>query len=143
MNSRLQVAESYEAINNTNSSTQMLFVSCPNWGVNPSDYGAYPICPLSNLTNDNGNLQGYTEFQGGPGYGALQSFTQTLTYDKLNRLRYGERQRRLDADLHSTPLPEWIGNMKPTGTGIAVPRTRRTDSIRLPTKSVDRGDVCL
>ena len=91
VNSRLQVAESYEAINNTNSSTQMLFVSCPDWGVNPSDYGAYAICPLSNRTNDNGILQGYTEFQGGPGYGTMQSFTQTLAYDGVNRLSFGER----------------------------------------------------
>ena len=117
MNSRLQVAESYEAVNNTNSSTQMLFVSCPDWGVNPSDYGAYPICPLSNRTNDNGNLQGYTEFQGGPGYGPLQSFTQTLAYDALNRLSSasdsGGWTRTFNTD-------QW-GNMKPTGTGITVP----------------------
>ena len=38
-NTRLQLAESYEAINNTNSSTQMLFVSCPRGRVREWDGG--------------------------------------------------------------------------------------------------------
>ena len=84
-NSRLQLQESYEAINNQIG--QMLFVSCPNWGVQTNnDWGVYAICPAVNQTNDNGNLQGYTEYQGGPGYPAFQTFNQTFTYDNVNRL---------------------------------------------------------
>ena len=129
VNSRLQVAESYEAVNNTNSSTQMLFVSCPDWGVNPSDYGAYPICPLSNRTNDNGNLQGYTEFQGGPGYGALQSFTQTLTHDKVNRLTSASDSggwTRTFTYSDTAGQNGQFGNMRMSGTGITVPTNAPT-----------------
>ncbi len=74
----MQVPESYESIGNNNNATQMLFVSCPNWGVNPNNYGTYDICPHATGTNDNGNLQGYTEYHGGPGYSSLLSFSQML-----------------------------------------------------------------
>src|SRR3982751_6605740 len=43
-NARLQPTESYDALNNTNSSSQMLFVSCPNWG-DTSNPGVYDLCP--------------------------------------------------------------------------------------------------
>jgi YD repeat-containing protein len=56
-NSRLQRTESYEAV--ANSSRNMLFVSCPNWGVN-TNVGVYDLCPHAAATNDNGNLQSYT-----------------------------------------------------------------------------------
>jgi len=46
-NARLQLQESYESINNQNTNPQMLFVSCPNWGVQTNgNWGAYNICPL-------------------------------------------------------------------------------------------------
>lgn len=41
----------------------MLFVSCPNWGVNPNNNWLYDICPHATATNDNGNLQAYTAAQ--------------------------------------------------------------------------------
>jgi RHS repeat-associated protein len=81
-NNRLQQTESYEALNN--SANAFLMVSCPNWGVN-SDAFVYEICPLANLTNDNGNLQSADEYYGGPGP-ALAHFGLNYRYDGLNRL---------------------------------------------------------
>jgi len=88
INVRMQIPETYESVNN-NGLSSMLFVSCPNWGVNPNNYGAYDICPHATTTTDNGTLQGYSEYLGLPGTGvnSNQPFaTQTLTYDGLNRL---------------------------------------------------------
>ena len=82
-NNRLQPTESYEAVNNN--SGQMLFVSCPNWGVN-NNQNVYSLCPTASQTNDNGNLQSYAELQGGPGYSQFLQFNQSFTYDGANRL---------------------------------------------------------
>ncbi len=82
-NNRLQPTESYEAVNNN--SGQMLFVSCPNWGVN-NNQNVYSLCPAASQTNDNGNLQSYAELQGGPGYSQFLQFNQSFTYDGANRL---------------------------------------------------------
>ncbi len=84
INSRMQAPETYEARNNSTSS--FLLITCPNWGVNPSNYGVYSECPTANNTNDNGNLQGYTEYQGGTGYSSLARFDAQFGYDGLNRL---------------------------------------------------------
>jgi hypothetical protein len=62
-NTRLQPGESYEAVNNSD----FLFVSCPNWGFTPNNYGLYDLCPKTagtTGTNDNGMLQSYTESHG-------------------------------------------------------------------------------
>ncbi len=77
-NSRLQQTESYESAGNQLGG--MLFVSCPNWGVN-SNAGLYDICPHASQTNDNGNLQSYSEFNNGVGW-----FSQSVSYDGVNRL---------------------------------------------------------
>lgn len=86
-NNRLQLAETYDSLDNVNSTANMLFSSCLNWGVNPN-YGAslYPLCPVSSATTDNGTLQSATFTAGGPQYSQLLSFTQTFGYDNLNRL---------------------------------------------------------
>jgi hypothetical protein len=78
-NNRLQAAETYEAVNNTNSPASMLSYSCLNWGVNPN-YGntLYPLCPVSSGSTDNGTLQSGTYTAGGPGYPQFLSMTQTL-----------------------------------------------------------------
>jgi len=92
-NGRLQQTESYEASYsasnpgaNLNTPTALLFVSCPNWGLNPGNLNAYDICPHASQTNDNGDLQAYDEYVGGPGASALQNFHDTFGYDHLNRL---------------------------------------------------------
>ncbi len=64
-NSRLQQTESYESAGNQLGG--ILFVSCPNWGVN-SNAGLYDMCPHASQTNDNGNLQSYSEFNNGVGW---------------------------------------------------------------------------
>jgi YD repeat-containing protein len=51
-----------------------------------ANWGIYDECPHSSNTNDNGTMQDYKEFQGGPGYPQFVEFTQTFTYDGLNRL---------------------------------------------------------
>jgi RHS repeat-associated protein len=80
----MQPTESYEAANNSTSS--YLFISCPNWGQDDSNYGTYNICPHYSGTNDNGTLQSYQESHGGAGYSSLLVFNDTFTYDNLNRL---------------------------------------------------------
>ncbi len=84
INSRMQVPEIYEAVNNSNTLGTMLFVSCPNWGTNPSNYGAYDICPHATQTNNNGNMQSYAEYLGGPSYLSQKVFSQTFGYDGLS-----------------------------------------------------------
>jgi hypothetical protein len=109
-NSRLQLEESYEATNNGRDTPNspnydpklMLFVSCPNWGVQTNgDFGTWIICPTVNQTNDNGNLQGYQEFLGGPTFSTLQNIQQTFTYDGTNRLKTAQRRnKRLEPDVY-------------------------------------------
>jgi RHS repeat-associated protein len=86
-NTRLQPTETYEAVNNTNSVSTMLQYSCLNWGTS-RNFGSslYGLCPVVNNTNDNGTLQGVTYDNGGPGYSNYLAFTQSFTYDKVNRL---------------------------------------------------------
>jgi RHS repeat-associated protein len=79
-----QPTESYEAVNNSTSS--YLFISCPNWGQDDSNYGTYNTCPHYSGTNDNGTLQSYQESHGGAGYSSLLVFNDIFTYDNLNRL---------------------------------------------------------
>ena len=81
-NSRLQPAETYQAIDNQ--PTQMLWYSCLNWGEQPNFGGAlFQLCPSSRTGNDNGNLQsaGYT-------HGGAQpvQFNEYFWYDNVNRL---------------------------------------------------------
>ena len=84
-NDRLQLSESYEAINNNNSN--ILQVSCLNWGVQPNFGGAILAqCPVSSTTNDNGDLQSVIFKNGGPGYPQFLSFTQSFGYDGVHRL---------------------------------------------------------
>ncbi len=91
INNRMQVPEIYEAVNNSNTLSTMLFVSCPNWGTNPSNYGAYDICPHATQTNNNGNMQSYAEYLGGPSYLSQKVFSQTFGYDGLNRLTLAQK----------------------------------------------------
>jgi YD repeat-containing protein len=84
-NSRLQQTESYELLNNLNTLATMLLVSCPKWGVNTNLY-LLDICPRAAQTNDNGNLQSYDEYMGGPGYTQPAHYGQTFAYDGVNRL---------------------------------------------------------
>ena len=84
-NGRLQLTESYESLGNANNVSGMLFISCPNWGLN-SNLNVFDLCPHSALTNDNGNLQSYDEYLGGPQASQYQHFAQTFGYDHLNRL---------------------------------------------------------
>ncbi len=126
-NSRLQLQESYEAISDgrdTPTSTNydpklMLFVSCPNWGVQTnSDWGAWIICPAENRTNENGTLQGYQEFLGGPGSSALQNIQQTFTYDGLNRLKTA--QEATSSWNRTYTYDQW-GNMAPSTSNSVIP----------------------
>lgn len=82
-NKQLRQTETYEAKNND--ASQMLFVSCPDWGEN-GNFGVYSLCPTNAGTNNNGNLKTYTEMHGGPGYSQFLRFSQTFGYDGLNRL---------------------------------------------------------
>ncbi len=80
----------------------------------PDNYGTYDICPHATGTNDNCNLQEYTEYHGGPGYSSLLSFSQMLGYDNANRLTSatdnGGWSRKFSYDQY--------GNMAPSaGTG--------------------------
>ncbi len=126
-NSRLQLQESYEAISDgrdTPTSTNyypklMLFVSCPNWGVQTnSDWGAWIICPAENQTNDNGTLQGYQEFLGGPTFSALQNIQQTFTYDGLNRLKTAQEAT---SSWNRTYTYDRWGNMTPSTSNSVIP----------------------
>ena len=83
-NTRMQPTESYEAVNN--SSGSFLFISCPNWGEDDSQYATYNMCPHYSGSNDNGTLQSYEEMHGGPGYPSFLVFNDIFTYDGLNRL---------------------------------------------------------
>lgn len=115
-NSRLQLQESYEAINNQNTNPQMLFISCPNWGVDTnSNWGAINACPYVNQTNDNGALQGYTEYLGTT---ASQSFGQTFTYDGVNRLKIA--QEGTSGWNRTYNYDQW-GNMTPGTTNSVIP----------------------
>ena len=68
-NNRLQLASFADAIGND--PTQSLLIETSNWG----------------STNNNGNLQGTTTFEGGPGAQAnLAQFSRVFTYDSINRL---------------------------------------------------------
>jgi RHS repeat-associated protein len=68
------------------STSSYLFISCPNWGQDDSNYGTYNTRPHYTGTNDNGTLQSYQESHGGAGYSSLLVFNDTFTYDNLNRL---------------------------------------------------------
>ncbi len=87
-NNRLQPTETYESLNEANTVSNMLFISCLNWGVSPN-FGSYlyGVCgsPVTG-TNDNGNLQSVTFSNGGAEYSQYQSFTQTFGYDGVNWL---------------------------------------------------------
>ena len=82
-NPRLQQTESYDMLFNDPSHT--FFVSCPNWGSSENP-GVYDLCPHPARTPNNGNLVGYDEYHGGPGYPRFLTFHQSFTYDRLNRL---------------------------------------------------------
>jgi len=56
--------------------SNMLFVSCPNWGTNPNNYGTYDICPHAAQTNNNGNMQSYAEYLGSPNYSVQNTLVQ-------------------------------------------------------------------
>ncbi|HET9790980.1 MAG TPA: hypothetical protein VFR08_06735, partial [Candidatus Angelobacter sp.] len=77
----------YESLNNVNSTSNMLFVSCLNWGSSRS-FGAalYDVCPAAPSAKNNGTLQSYTAMNGGPGYSQFLTFNQTFGYDNVNRL---------------------------------------------------------
>jgi hypothetical protein len=49
-----------------NGNVGFLFISCPNWGVKPSNYGTNDICLHARATNDNGNVQSYSEYHADP-----------------------------------------------------------------------------
>lgn len=88
-NTLLQPTESYETTNGSGLVGTTLFVSCPNWGLTNNTSGSntsFNICPAASNTKNNGTLQGYAEYQGGPGYSSYLSFSQSLSYDGLNRL---------------------------------------------------------
>ena len=82
-NKQLRQTETYEARNND--AGQMLFVSCPDWGEN-GNFAVYSICPVNSGGGNNGNLKGYVEYHGGPGYPQFLAFSQQFGYDGLNRL---------------------------------------------------------
>ena len=46
----------------------------------------YSICPVNSGSGNNGNLKGYVEYHGGPGYPQFLAFSQQFGYDGLNRL---------------------------------------------------------
>ncbi len=97
----------------------MLFVSGPNWGVQTnSDWGAWIICPAENQTNDNGTLQGYQEFLGGPTFSALQNIQQTFTYDGVNRLKTA--QEGTNSWNRTYTYDQW-GNMTPSTSNSVIP----------------------
>jgi RHS repeat-associated protein len=81
------MSQSYETLNNIDSTAAMLSIACLDWGVNPNFGGMLaPLCPASSAATDNGNLKNATYKSGGPGYSSLLSFTQSYAYDKVNRL---------------------------------------------------------
>jgi hypothetical protein len=89
-NNRLQQTESYEAINNSNSATQMLFVSCSDWG-STTNPGVYDLCPHPTPSHaNNGNSQCYTAYHGGPGLSQFLGFGQSFTCGAVNRLNHAD-----------------------------------------------------
>ncbi len=71
-NSRLQPGCMWDAVNND--PKFYLFSTCPNWGG----------------SNNNGNLQGNTQSEGGPGpLGTLTTYQDSFSYDGANRLTSG------------------------------------------------------
>jgi YD repeat-containing protein len=86
-NSRLQLVQSYESLQNTNDPAHMLLVSCPQWGFGAVSTQPNVICPASPTAADNGNLLGYIEKLGTPGAASYVTITQpSITYDGVNRL---------------------------------------------------------
>jgi RHS repeat-associated protein len=83
-NRHFQPTKIYAAINDSPNS--FLFMECYNWGA-PNADGYYGTCPTWSGTNDNGNLYGSVTYTGGPGaQSSLTAYTDTFTYDGLNRL---------------------------------------------------------
>jgi hypothetical protein len=86
-NTRLQLVQSYESLQNSNDPAHMLFVSCPQWGFGAVSTQPDVICPASPAAADNGNLLGYIEKLGTPGATSHVTITQpSIIYDSVNRL---------------------------------------------------------
>jgi RHS repeat-associated protein len=114
-NNHLQQTESYESLNNINTLATMLFVSCPNWGVN-TNLNVLNICPQATQANDNGNLQSYDEYMGGPGYTQPGHYGQTFAYDGVNRLISAGEGSNWSRTFDYDP---W-GNLAEAGNGILL-----------------------
>jgi RHS repeat-associated protein len=114
-NNHLQQTESYESLNNLNTLATMLLVSCPNWGVN-INLNVLNICPQAAHANDNGNLQSYDEYMGGPGYTQPGHYGQTFAYDGVNRLISAAEGSNWSRTFDYDP---W-GNLAEAGNGILL-----------------------
>ncbi len=114
-NPRLQQTESYDMLFNDPNHT--FFVSCPNWGSSENP-GVYDMCPHPARTPNNGNLVGYDEYHGGPGYPKFLTFHQNFTYDGVNRLRSvadsGGWSRTFNYDAFGNM---WVSNVAGLATG--------------------------
>ena len=121
-------SESYEAVGDSPQS--LLFVSCPNWGVNVNTL-VFDLCPHAALRNDNGNLQSYTEYQEGAGYSQPLSFTQAMQYDGINRLTsVSEEAAGTQAATWSQSFSyDTFGNLWEATTGLPVVGTRPTSDV--------------
>ncbi len=121
-NKRLQQSESYDALNNSTSS--MLFVSCPNWG-DTSNPWVYDLCPHPAQANGNGNLLSYDEYHGGAGYSQFLHLNQTFKYDNLNRLTLisdsGSYSQSFSYDAY--------GNMWESSSGLGTNNQRPTSNV--------------
>lgn len=114
-NRHFQPTKIYATINNSTSS--FLFMDCYNWGA-PNADGFIGSCPTWSGTNDNGNLYGRVSYEGGPAtQGSLTAYTDTFSYDGLNRLTLandsGGWSRAFNYDSYGNM---WVTN--PTGPGL-------------------------
>jgi len=114
-NRHFQPTKIYAAINN--SSNSFLFLECYNWGA-PNADSISGTCPSWSGTNDNGNLYGSVTYAGGPGaQSSLTAYTDTFTYDGLNRLWTASDSGGWSRTYNYDPYGNmWVTN--PTGPGL-------------------------
>ena len=114
-NRHFQPTKIYAAINN--SSNSFLFLECYNWGA-PNADSISGTCPTWSGTTDNGNLYGSVTYAGGPGaQSSLTAYTDTFTYDGLNRLGTANDSGGWSRTYNYDPYGNmWVTN--PTGPGL-------------------------
>ena len=100
---RVAATEIYESLNNVNSTSKMLFVSCLNWS-SSRNLGAtlYNVCPTAPSAKNNGTLQSYGVMNGGPGYSQFLTFSRRFVHDA-----FGGLAARYSSSPNTAPCTTW------------------------------------